>query len=245
MTKFKQKTLTYFGRGSITVWLTSCLTGYDLTKLVNLCLIQHKQSSRLLTSQTWGQSYNDTLTKNVSVLWFKATDVIAFCLKMALSWPIFLYFVFSIQLTVNVQYKFLPTIGFELRTSGIESDCSTNLATTTAPLLLFVKIGTLTRVNVRDPGEDMSSALRRSDLRCRDRRCSVSRDVRRRRRRRSESPRWILRRSESNDACRVTYCDAFCCGDLCDALARCKEQNKCLEIKTFKWQKLTTTSLNL
>ena len=38
----------------------------------------------------------------------------------------FFIFVFSIQLTVNVQYKFLPMTGFELRTSGIGSDCSTN-----------------------------------------------------------------------------------------------------------------------
>ena len=35
-------------------------------------------------------------------------------------------FVFSIQLTVNVQYKFLSLIGFELRTSGIGSNSSTN-----------------------------------------------------------------------------------------------------------------------
>ena len=31
--------------GSITVWLTSCLTGLDLTKQVIMLLIQHKQSS--------------------------------------------------------------------------------------------------------------------------------------------------------------------------------------------------------
>ena len=30
---------------SITVWLTSCLTGFDLTKQVKLMLMQHKQSS--------------------------------------------------------------------------------------------------------------------------------------------------------------------------------------------------------
>ena len=41
----RQITLVYFVRGSITVQLTSCLTGLDLTKLVNLDLIQHKQSS--------------------------------------------------------------------------------------------------------------------------------------------------------------------------------------------------------
>ena len=38
----EQKTLTYFIRGSITVQLTSCLTGLDSTKLVNLDLIQNK-----------------------------------------------------------------------------------------------------------------------------------------------------------------------------------------------------------
>ena len=35
---------THFVRGSNTVRLTSCLTGLDSTKLVNLYLIQHKQS---------------------------------------------------------------------------------------------------------------------------------------------------------------------------------------------------------
>ena len=47
--KFKQRTLTYFVRGCITVWLTSCLTGLDLTKQVNLFLIKHKQSSKIQT----------------------------------------------------------------------------------------------------------------------------------------------------------------------------------------------------
>ena len=42
-TEFIPRTLTYFLRGSITVQLTSCLTGLDLTKLVNLYLILHKQ----------------------------------------------------------------------------------------------------------------------------------------------------------------------------------------------------------
>ena len=53
-------------RGSITVWLTFCLTGLDSTKLVNLYLIQHKQSNRILTSQTGGQSYSDTSPYEVS-----------------------------------------------------------------------------------------------------------------------------------------------------------------------------------
>ena len=40
-------------------------------------------------------------------------------------------FVFSIQLTLKVQYN-LPMTGFELRTSGVGCDRSTNLAKTTA-----------------------------------------------------------------------------------------------------------------
>ena len=47
----------------------------------------------------------------------------------------FLFFVFSIQLTVNVQYKILPMTGFEPRISGIESDRSINWATTTVPII--------------------------------------------------------------------------------------------------------------
>ena len=55
-----QRTLTYFVRGNITVWLTSCLTGLASTKLVNLNRIQHKQNSKILPSQTGGQPYSDT-----------------------------------------------------------------------------------------------------------------------------------------------------------------------------------------
>ena len=39
-----KRILAYFIRGCITVQLTSYLTGLDSTKLVNLYLIQHKQS---------------------------------------------------------------------------------------------------------------------------------------------------------------------------------------------------------
>ena len=53
-------------RGSITIWLTSCLTGLDSTKLVNLYLIQYKQSSRILTSQAGGQPYSNTSPYKVS-----------------------------------------------------------------------------------------------------------------------------------------------------------------------------------
>ena len=41
-------------------------------------------------------------------------------------WAIFVIFVFSIQLTVNVQHNFLPMTGFEPQTSGVGSDRSTN-----------------------------------------------------------------------------------------------------------------------
>ena len=47
-------------------------------------------------------------------------------------WPFFFIFVFSIQLTVNVHFNFLPMAGFELWTSGIGSNRSTDLGTTTA-----------------------------------------------------------------------------------------------------------------
>ena len=40
-----QRTLTNFVRGSITEWLTSCLTGLDLTEQVNLLFTKYKQSN--------------------------------------------------------------------------------------------------------------------------------------------------------------------------------------------------------
>ena len=46
--------------------------------------------------------------------------------KWAIPGLFFFIFVFSIQLTVNVQYKFLLMTRFEPRTSGIGSYCSTN-----------------------------------------------------------------------------------------------------------------------
>ena len=56
----RQRTLTNFVRGrSITVRMTSCLTGLESTKLLNFYLIQHKQSSRILNSQTGGHPYSD------------------------------------------------------------------------------------------------------------------------------------------------------------------------------------------
>ena len=59
---------TYVGtyRESIIVRLTSCLTGLDSTKLVNLYPIQHKQSSWILIGETGGQPYSDTSPYKVS-----------------------------------------------------------------------------------------------------------------------------------------------------------------------------------
>ena len=64
-----QRTLTYFVRESITVQLTSCVTGWDLAKRENVLCIKDKQSSWILTSQTGGQPYRDTSLSEVSVLW--------------------------------------------------------------------------------------------------------------------------------------------------------------------------------
>ena len=49
-----------------------------------------------------------------------------FFFKWAIPGLFFFIYVFSIQLTENVQYKFLPMTGFQLRTSGIGSNHSTN-----------------------------------------------------------------------------------------------------------------------
>ena len=46
----EQRTLTYFVRGSITVWLTSCWNGLDLAKQVNLFLIKRKSNSWIQTN---------------------------------------------------------------------------------------------------------------------------------------------------------------------------------------------------
>ena len=96
------RTLTYFIRVSITVWLTSCLTGLDLTKLKNIYIIKHKQSNWILSSQTGGQPYSDTSPDEVSECSLAATTaadfrqifpilnggfLIFFCLrKSPLSW---------------------------------------------------------------------------------------------------------------------------------------------------------------
>ena len=60
----KERTLIYFVRESISVWLISSLTGLDLAKQENLMLIKHLQNNRMQTSLTGGQLNSDTsLTK--------------------------------------------------------------------------------------------------------------------------------------------------------------------------------------
>ena len=40
-----QRTLTYFIRGNITIWLTSCLTGWDLAKQANMFVVSIQKNS--------------------------------------------------------------------------------------------------------------------------------------------------------------------------------------------------------
>ena len=63
--------------------------------------------------------------------------------RMAILGLFFFIFIFSKQLTVNVQFNFLLMTGFELRTTGTGSNRSTNWATTTAHIrsLSFLKNG--------------------------------------------------------------------------------------------------------
>ena len=58
-------------------------------------------------------------------------------LKKGHSRPLFFIFVFSMQLTVNLGYKFLPMTGFEPWTSGIGSDRITNEAQPLPIKILF------------------------------------------------------------------------------------------------------------
>ena len=51
--------------------LISCLTGLDSTKLVNVYLIQHNQSSLILASQTGAQPYSDTSPNYTKTLYRK------------------------------------------------------------------------------------------------------------------------------------------------------------------------------
>ena len=82
---------------------------------------------------------------------------------------LFFIFIFSIQLTVNVQYKFLPMTGFKLRTSDIGSYPSTNWVTTTArhkmcypKILIWAKLCLFLFIFARDSrmkGADESTEL--------------------------------------------------------------------------------------
>ena len=56
---------------TITVWLTSCLTGLDSSKQVKLMPIQHKQSSWIQTKYTGGQQYSETSPLELSTRWLK------------------------------------------------------------------------------------------------------------------------------------------------------------------------------
>ena len=61
-----QRKLTYFVRGSITVRTADLLFDWlDSTKLVNLYIIQHKQNSWIITSQT-GQLYSESSLPTIS-----------------------------------------------------------------------------------------------------------------------------------------------------------------------------------
>ena len=58
--------------------------------------------------------------------------------KWAIPDLFFFIFVFSRQLTVSIQYKFLPMTGLDPQTSGIRSNRSTKWATTTAPSIVII-----------------------------------------------------------------------------------------------------------
>ena len=61
-----QKTLTYFVRGSISVWLTSCLIRLDSAALLYSNDQQIYLFGQIQTSQTRGQLYSDTSPYEVS-----------------------------------------------------------------------------------------------------------------------------------------------------------------------------------
>ena len=72
-----------------------------------------------------GEQFNERCNLKPLELDLKICSLSVF-LKWAIPGLFFFIFVFSIHLTVNVQYKFLPMSGFEPRTSGMGSDRSTN-----------------------------------------------------------------------------------------------------------------------
>ena len=73
----------------------------------------------------------------ILLFWIIKTKVATF-FEVAFPGLFFFIFVFSIQLTVNAQYNFLQMTGFEPRTSGVESDRSTNWVITTARKLQYL-----------------------------------------------------------------------------------------------------------
>ena len=62
----RPRTLTYFVREGITVWLTSCLTGQDSAALLVLNQKKIYKFGSFLGSQTGGQLYSDTSPYNLS-----------------------------------------------------------------------------------------------------------------------------------------------------------------------------------
>ena len=72
-----------------------------------------------------GEQFNERCNLKPLELDLKICSLSVF-LKWAIPGLFFFIFVFSIHLTVNVQYKFLPMYGFEPRISGMGSDRSTN-----------------------------------------------------------------------------------------------------------------------
>ena len=85
--------------------------------------------------QQKGMLFYKTNFKNIVELSIKFN----YCFKK--NWAIlglfFFIFVFSIQLSVNVQYTFLPMTGLEQCTSGIRCNHSTNWASTTVQFHSF------------------------------------------------------------------------------------------------------------
>ena len=64
--QIKQETLTYFVRGSITVRLTSCLTGYDSAAMFVFNSQQIYSFDQIQPSHAGGQPYRDTSPYEVS-----------------------------------------------------------------------------------------------------------------------------------------------------------------------------------
>ena len=58
--------ISFFVKGIITVWLTSCLTGLDFTKQGKLFLNKHKRSIQIQARKTGGQPCSDTFPCEVS-----------------------------------------------------------------------------------------------------------------------------------------------------------------------------------